>query len=133
MTKFESECYDALNRLIVAAKNGSKNRITYDAVSVESGRASGAGSIRRSKHPQLCKDIIEAENQRRLDILALSQEEQSELNDILKYLNQEITLLRDENEVLKSKILKQSTIMLNLLHDLDEASLEIEYLKNCLK
>lgn len=131
MTKFEKECYEALKRLKKAAKEGSKKLITREAVCREVGKPEG--SIRPVRHPDLCKDILQAEADRKAGILGLKKDEQTASREVIVEQEESIDKLKKGNQQLQMRIEKQAGVMLNLLNELDASEQELEIYKDRLE
>ena len=118
MTKFEKECYEALKRLKDAAKEGSKKRITRETVGAEAGKKSGA--IRPIRHPELCEAIQQAEADRRAGILGVAESKKVTYRETLNQNEKHIKELEKNEQELKKKIEKQTEVIVNLLHEINE-------------
>ncbi|WEJ62645.1 hypothetical protein [Thiomicrorhabdus lithotrophica] len=118
MTKFEKECYSALKRLKRAEKEGSKKRITRETVGAEAGKKPGA--IRPIRHPELCEAIQQAESDRKSGILTASKSKKIEFRETVKQKEERIADLEKSEEELKQKIEKQTEVIVNLLHEINE-------------
>lgn len=130
-SRFEKECYAALDRLKQAAKEGSNKRITREAVCAEAGKSSGA--IRPVRHQELCEKIEQTEEDRKTGILGVKEEEQVQFRETVVAQKELIEKLKQENEQLEGKIEKQAGVMLNLLHELNESEQELEIYKDRLE
>ena len=118
MTKFEKECYEALKRLKDAAKEGSKKRITRETVGAEAGKKSGA--IRPIRHPELCEAIQQAEADRRAGILDVAESKKVTYRETVNQNEEHIKALEKSEQELKKKIEKQTEVIVNLLHEINE-------------
>jgi flagellar motility protein MotE (MotC chaperone) len=118
MTKFEKECYSALKRLKRAAKEGSKRRITRETVGAEAGKKPGA--IRPIRHPELCEAIQQAETDRKAGILTATKSKKIEYRETVQQKEERIAVLEKTEQELIQKTEKQTGVILNLLHEINE-------------
>lgn len=130
-SRFERECYAALDRLKQNAKEGSNKRITRETVCSEAGKSPGA--IRPVRHRELCEKIDLAEQDRKTGVLSVKEEEQELFRETVTDQKELIEKLKQENRHLKGKIEKQAGVMLNLLHELDESEQELDIYKDRLE
>jgi chromosome segregation ATPase len=118
MTKFEKECYEALKRLQDAAREGSKKRITRENVGAEAGKKPGA--IRPIRHPELCEAIQQAEADRKSGILSVAESKKITYRETVNQNEARIAELVKSEEDLTKKIEKQTEVIVNLLHEINE-------------
>lgn len=118
MTKFEKECYEALKRLQDAAREGSKKRITRETVGAEAGKKPGA--IRPIRHPELCEAIQQAEADRKSGILSVADSEKITYRETVNQNAERIIKLEKSEEELTKKIEKQTEVIINLLHEINQ-------------
>ena len=128
MTKFENECYEALKRLKDAAIEDNKIRINKETVAAEAGKKPGA--IRLAKNPELCKAIEKVEADRRIGLLTVSESEQVKYREILDQYEVRTDELKKSEQELKKKIEKQTEVIVNLLHEINELEDDLECCKD---
>lgn len=131
MTKFETECYEALARLKKAAQKGSTKRITRETVGAEAGKKTGA--IRPVRHPELCEAIAQTEKDRKSGLLAVNDSDKAEYTDALSKLTAKLEKSEQKRGQLQEQNYKQMEVILNLLNEISILEADKEALETTKK
>jgi chromosome segregation ATPase len=130
MSKFQEECYAALNRLKEKAMNGVPVRINKDSVSKEASK--GRGAIREITNAELSDAIRNAEEDRRKGLLGI-EDNAVQYREYLEIVEDNLAKSEEKINELEAQIEKMSGVMLSLLYDAQSGEEERDNYKDRLK